>query len=138
MRNDSALSSIELKKVKSFSKDSGTLSIIEGTRQTPWVIARSYFISTYLPEVRGGHAHRECSQAIICLSGSVEIKCSTPKSYQTYELQPHNEFLLIPPGIWVDLETKENTVLAVLTDHFYDEADYIRNWAEYCKSYSLT
>ena len=138
MRDESAISSIQLFNLKSFIKDSGTLSIIEGTRQTPWPIARSYFISTKLCEVRGGHAHRECSQAIICLSGAVKIKCSTPSKHQTYELLPHNEFLLIPPGIWVDLETKENTVLAVLTDHFYDEADYIRNWAEYCKSYSLT
>jgi hypothetical protein len=138
MHEELTLASIELKTVKSFIKDSGTLSIIEGTRQTPWAIARSYFISTNFPEVRGGHAHRECSQAIICLLGAVKIKCSTPTKHQTYELLPHNEFLLIPPGIWVDLETKENTVLAVLTDQFYDEADYLRDWLEYCKNYDLT
>lgn len=131
------LSNIRKIKLRSFIKDSGTLSIIEGTRQTPWTIARSYFISTNFPEVRGGHAHRECSQAIICLFGAVKIKCSTPTKYQTYELLPHNEFLIIPPGIWVDLETKENTVLAVLTDQFYDEADYLRDWVEYCKNYDL-
>ena len=137
MREELTLASIELKTLKSFTKDSGTLSIIEGTRQTPWTIARSYFISTNFPEVRGGHAHKNCSQAIICLLGAVNIKCSTPTKHQTYELLPHNEFLIIPPGIWVDLETKENTVLAVLTDQFYDEADYLRDWAEYCKNYDL-
>jgi hypothetical protein len=137
MHEELTLASIELKTVKSFTKDSGTLSIIEGTRQTPWTIARSYFISTNFPEVRGGHAHKECSQAIICLLGAVKIKCSTPTKHQTYELLPHNEFLIIPPGIWVDLETKENTVLAVLTDQFYDEADYLRDWVEYCKNYDL-
>lgn len=40
--------------------------------------------------------------------------------------------LLVPPGIWVEIDVRQNqSVLIVLCDRPYEEHDYIRDYAEF-------
>ncbi len=78
---------------------------------------------------RGGHAHKQQSELIIALSGSFDIKLHDGRHQQTYTLNRPDRGLLIPNGIWRELENfSANAICLVLNTHYFDEADYIRDF----------
>lgn len=83
---------------------------------------------------RADHAHRDCTQMLSCLSGSVEVLIRNGRDTVVERLRADGTALLIPPMLWnsVVFEGPE-TVLAVFCDLLYEEADYIRDWDEYVR-----
>jgi dTDP-4-dehydrorhamnose 3,5-epimerase-like enzyme len=80
--------------------------------------------------VRGRHAHKLCSQFLVCSSGEALVTCSDGDETFEFLLNKPSMGLLIPPGIWSEqLYLTENTVLTVLCDRVYEAEDYIREYS---------
>ena len=51
--------------------ENGELTVIEGLKEIPYNICRVFFVRGDKGAIRGMHAHRECSQFLICLSSGI-------------------------------------------------------------------
>ena len=106
----------------------------------PFSIKRVFNVRAQKGNIRGRHAHRHCSQLLICTNGEVEVKCDDSSTNEVYVLDKPNFGLLIAPGIWTEQKYIENnTILTVLCDRPYEEADYLRNYDDFklfCKQNS--
>ena len=112
-------------------ENNGDLVVVEGTI-IPFSIKRVFNVRQQKGDIRGRHAHRHCSQLLICTNGSVEVKCDDSTTTEIYVLDKPNFGLFIPPGIWADQKYIENnTILTVLCDRLFEEADYIRNYDDF-------
>lgn len=127
------LSDIELIDLATFTRNSGKLAALQFQKNIPWAITRVFFITSELPESRGGHAHIQCNQAFFCNIGHVNIVCRDGTNENSFELTTMECVLLVPASIWVDVVMLEQSSLTVLTDLPYDESDYINKWDEYLK-----
>ena len=112
-------------------ENNGDLVVVEG-EIIPFSIKRVFNVRQQKGDIRGKHAHRHCSQLLICTNGAVEVKCDDSRTTEIYVLDKPNFGLFIPPGIWADQKYLENnTILTVLCDRPFEEADYIRNYDDF-------
>ena len=112
--------------------DSGSIVVADTGAQVPFTIARMFTLQAPLGAVRGEHAHRRCSQFMLCVSGAVDIACADGREERLFSLDRGNLALLVPPTIWNTVTIrKDNSVLAVLCDRPYEEHDYIRDFREF-------
>lgn len=110
----------------------GNLAVIE-KEVLPYAIKRVYYLHD-VPSgaYRGGHAHKECKELLIAVSGSFEVVLDNGKEKQRVMLNKPNQGLLIDVNIWRELENfSSGAVCLVLASHEYDEDDYIRNYETY-------
>ncbi len=113
----------------------GTLVFVENHRPVPFTIARVFGVSGVTPgALRGDHAHKECNQALICMNGTCEVECRDGRASKVFRLTDPGTLLYVPAMIWASerYETSD-TVLVVLADQKYDNADYIREYDEYLR-----
>jgi dTDP-4-dehydrorhamnose 3,5-epimerase-like enzyme len=98
-------------------------------------VARIFTINRVPPnQIRGDHAHKLCTQLVVCLSGHVELELTDGNQIANYILDDSGFGILIPPGIWNKLRFQdEKTVLMVLCDKLYDPDEYIRDWNTFLK-----
>ena len=127
------IGNLEVLPLRVFKKNSGKLAALEIAKNVPWPIQRIFFISSVSSEHRGNHAHKECTQLIVCISGTVLIRCQDGMNQMDITLSDLDSSLLVPPGIWVELQMGPNTSIAVITDLKYDEDDYINKWDDFLK-----
>ena len=81
---------------------------------------------------RGNHAHKDCAQFIVCLSGFLDVFVDDGFVQQKYTLNQFSEGLIIPPGIWSYQKYSDvQTIINVYCDMDYKESDYIRNYEVY-------
>lgn len=113
----------------------GFLIALEGNRQIPFDIKRIYYIHNVPKEIkRGFHAHKRLEQVLICVNGNVKIKADDGNEKKIIELNNPNKGLYIGPGVWHEMyDFTQNSVLLVLASDYYDESDYIRDYAEFLK-----
>ena len=112
-------------------ENNGDLVVVEG-EIIPFSIKRVFNVRQQKGDIRGKHAHLHCSQLLICTNGAVEVKCDDSRTTEIYVLDKPNFGLFIPPGIWADQKYIENnTILTVLCDRPFDEADYLRNYEDF-------
>lgn len=112
-----------------FEDTNGVLCVYECNKQVPFQIKRIFTVTGRVGCVRGNHAHKECSQLLLCVSGSIKVRCDDGEFVTEYHLKNDGEGLLIPPNIWATQEYMENdSVLIVLCDRLYEEEDYIREF----------
>ena len=112
-------------------ENNGDLVVVE-KEIIPFSIKRVFNVRQQKGDMRGRHAHRHCSQLLICTNGAVEVKCDDIRTTEIYVLDKPNFGLLIPPGIWADQKyIEDNTILTVLCDRPFEEADYIRNYDDF-------
>jgi len=82
--------------------------------------------------VRGSHAHRVCSQFLVCLAGSLSCLVDDGSAREEIRLANSEVGLHIPPMIWgTQWRYTRDAVLLVLASHPYDPADYIRDYEEF-------
>jgi UDP-2-acetamido-3-amino-2,3-dideoxy-glucuronate N-acetyltransferase len=82
--------------------------------------------------IRGSHAHRTCSQLLICSVGKVTCLVDDGSVREGIELARPDVGLHIPPMIWgTQWRYSRDAVLLVLASHPYDPADYIRDYEEF-------
>jgi dTDP-4-dehydrorhamnose 3,5-epimerase-like enzyme len=110
----------------------GNLSVIEGNT-IPFEIKRVYYLYDIpTASVRGGHAHKNLRQLLVPLSGSFDVVLKDGVSEKIITLNKPNFGLLIPNGIWRELQNfSSGAVCLVLASTVFDEADYIRNFDEF-------
>lgn len=107
----------------------GNLSVIEKST-IPFKIKRVYYLYDVPSNAyRGGHAHKEQQELLIALSGSFEVKLNDGKNSKSFMLNKPNKGLLIPTGIWRELENfSSGSVCLVLASDEFSEEDYIRDF----------
>ena len=114
------------------SRADGEVVVAEAAAQVPFRIERMFALAAPAGTKRGRHAHRLCSQFMICVSGAVDVVCEDGSKRNTYALNRRNQALLVPPGLWNTVEFRQNeSVLIVLCDRVYEADDYIRDYAEF-------
>ena len=119
-------------KLREFHND-GSLVVVEGGRDLPFPIARIFYIYGVTPGAqRGDHAHVNCKQILVCVSGSCDVICDDGSRKVNHHLSAPSQALYVPPTIWAaERFLTPNAVLLVFTDLRYDETDYIRDYGEF-------
>ncbi len=129
---DNSVNKIELRDIPKITDPRGNLSVVE-EGFLPYVVKRVYYLYD-VPSgaYRGGHAHKEQQEFLIALSGSFEVVLDDGKSKRSVVLNKPNSGLLIPTGIWRELENfSSGSVCLVLSSGKFLESDYIREYEEF-------
>ena len=119
--------------IQTVSDNRGVLSVIEFSALKVFPVKRLFFINS-VPEqcVRGEHAHKECFQFLIVLSGQVSVFIDDGIHQKYLVLDSSAVGLLIPPMTWAtQFDFSPGSVLAVMASHDYDEDDYIRDYSDF-------
>lgn len=110
----------------------GNLSVIE-EGAIPFEMKRVYYLYD-IPSGgrRGGHSHKDCQELLVALSGSFDVIVNDGSEQKKVTLNKPNQGLLIPNGIWRELENfSSGSVCLVLASDVFVEEDYIRDFDEY-------
>ena len=133
--NTSTIASLSILRLGQHARADGVLTVIpDDGPQGLGIPVRRVFTVTDVPAggLRGNHAHRDCTQVVICLRGRVSVQVDDGRSTTTVELTSAKEALSIPPGLWNRLTFDgPETVIAVFCDQPYTESDYLRDRNEY-------
>ena len=118
--------------IRKYTDTRGYLSVVENGLDIPFDIKRVYYLYM-VPEVaRGAHAHKALQQLLIATSGSVEVIMDDGTNKKMYKLDKPWKGLLIPAGLWRDLENfSGGAVLLCLASEKYDPSDYIRDYNDF-------
>lgn len=126
------LDAIQLLKIPVVEDVRGNLGIIQSDF-LPFEFKRVYYLFD-VPSTafRGGHAHIDQQEVLIALSGSFEVTVNDGIEKKRYLLNKPNVGLLIPTGIWRELENfSSGAVCLVLASDDFLEEDYIRDFDEF-------
>lgn len=121
---------IELPHIKN---RAGNITPITNNIEVPFSVKRVFYIYD-IPggEDRGAHAHKECHQFLVAVSGSFEIELNDGKIKRTVVLNRPYFGLHILPGIWAaEKSFSSGAVCLVLTSHKYDDNDYLKNYPDF-------
>ena len=111
----------------------GNLTVGEFDRQVPFKPLR-YFMVFGVPnrEIRGEHAHHRCEQFLICVRGSCSVVADDGDNKIEVLLDSPDQGLYLPPLTWgVQYKYSADAMLLVFASHYYDAADYIREYDEF-------
>ncbi len=111
----------------------GNLTVGEFGRSVPFEPKR-YFMVFGVPnaEIRGEHAHRVCKQFLICAHGSCHVVADDGENRQEFVLDDPSVGLYLPALTWgIQYKYSNDAVLLVFASHFYDSAEYIREYSEF-------
>ena len=127
------MESVKLLEFPIFEEDSGELVVFEeNIAVIPFLIKRIFNVRSEKDSVRGKHAHRLCSQILICSNGSIQVTCDDSTNKEIYILDKPNYGLLVSPGIWAEQKyLKQNTSMTVICDRLYEAEDYISDYADF-------
>jgi UDP-2-acetamido-3-amino-2,3-dideoxy-glucuronate N-acetyltransferase len=132
---DSTVSGVKLHVLPKVSDIRGSLSVGEFDRSLPFP-AKRYFLVFDVPsiETRGEHAHKECHQFLICVRGSCSVVADDGVNRQEFVLDRPNVGIHLPPMVWgIQYKYSSDAVLLVFASHYYDAADYIRNYGDFIR-----
>jgi dTDP-4-dehydrorhamnose 3,5-epimerase-like enzyme len=123
---------IRLIELPRYAREDGEIVVAQAFAQVPFTIARAFTVTAVLGAERGQHAHRRCAQFMVCVHGAVEVFCDDSREQQTFILDRNNLALHVPPTIWNNVIIKqEQSVVMVLCDRPFEEADYMRTYPEF-------
>lgn len=121
---------VELGKIEN---NQGNLTVVQSMENVPFDVKRVFYLYD-IPggEARGAHAHKECHQFLVAVSGSFEVVLDDGRNKRTVVLNRPFYGLHVPPGIWAaEQGFSSGSVCLVLASELYDEADYIRNYTDF-------
>jgi len=121
---------IELPRLKN---RAGNITVVNNNDNIPFEVKRVFYIYD-IPggEDRGAHAHKDCHQFLVAVSGSFEVEMDDGTNKRTITLNRPYYGLHIPPGIWAaEKGFSSGAVCLVLASHKYDEKDYIRDYKDF-------
>lgn len=129
MKNN-LLSDCSVIKLNKIANRAGNITTVTNHQNIPFEVKRVFYIYD-IPggEDRGAHAHRECHQFLVAVSGSFEVEMDDGKTAKTVSLNRPYYGLHVPPGIWArEKGFSTGAVCLVLASQKYDEEDYIRDY----------
>ncbi len=103
-------------------------------------VPKRYFMITDVPEntLRGNHAHKECRQFLVCLSGGCKIKLDDGAQQKEVILSDPGMGIDVPQMIWVEVgHFSQNAVLLVLASDVFSADDYIRDYDQFLEARKL-
>jgi len=121
---------IELPRLKN---RAGNITVANNNDNIPFEVKRVFYIYD-IPggEDRGAHAHKDCHQFLVAVSGSFEVEMDDGTNKRTITLNRPYYGLHIPPGIWAaEKGFSSGAVCLVLASHKYDEKDYLRDYRNF-------
>jgi dTDP-4-dehydrorhamnose 3,5-epimerase-like enzyme len=126
---------IHLVDIPQYGDARGQLSVAELGEALPFPVRRAYWIHGNKPGVsRGFHAHKKLRQLCVCVAGSVRLSLFDGRREESVVLDSSARGLLIGPGLWREMhDFSPDCVLMVFADAEYDEADYIRDRAQFIR-----
>lgn len=129
MTNINDIKTIEIPKIHD---TRGNLSVIEGNL-IPFEIKRVYYLYDVPSGAeRGGHSHIEQQEFLVALSGSFDVVMTDSVNEIKVTLNKPNQGLLIPNGIWRELENfSSGSVCLVVASDVFKEEDYIRDFEDF-------
>jgi len=113
----------------------GNITAVNNNKEIPFEVKRVFYLYD-IPggESRGAHAHKECHQFLIAVSGSFEVLLDDGKIKKQVQLNTPNIGLHIPPGIWAsEVNFSSGSICLVLASLEYGEEDYLRIYEEFIK-----
>lgn len=130
--NYNNLDEIELLDIPTINDARGNLAVIEKDI-LPYPIKRVYYLFDVPSDsFRGGHAHKEQLEFLIALSGSFTVTLDNGQSKKSFLLNKPNKGLLLPTGIWRELEDfSSGAICLVLSSGEFEEDDYIRDYKSF-------
>ena len=130
--NYNNLDEIELLDIPTINDARGNLAVIEKDI-LPYQIKRVYYLFDVPSDsFRGGHAHKEQLEFLIALSGSFTVTLDDGQSKKSFLLNKPNKGLLLPTGIWRELEDfSSGAICLVLSSGEFEEDDYIRDYRSF-------
>lgn len=125
---------------KKGNNDIGFLIPLENNFNLPFEVRRIFYTyGVYTESNRGEHAYYNTKQVLICISGSLKIKCFDGENEIIYELNKSDEALYIGPHVWrTSFDHSPDAVLLVLSSLEYNEEDYIRDYDEWLEVLKCT
>ena len=88
---------------------------------------RRVFVITDVPAgtTRGGHRHRSGAQALVCISGRIDVELRLDSARTVVILIPDAGGLYIPAGVWAAQRyVEDGSALLVLASEPFDPANY--------------
>jgi UDP-2-acetamido-3-amino-2,3-dideoxy-glucuronate N-acetyltransferase len=113
----------------------GSLTVGEFDRQVPFTPKR-YFMVFGVPsrEIRGEHAHHACHQFLICVRGSCSVVADDGQHKVEVLLDSPDRGIYLPPMTWgIQYKYSADAMLLVFASDYYDNADYIRDYADFIR-----
>lgn len=121
---------VELGKIEN---NQGNLTVVQSNQNVPFDIKRVFYLYD-IPggEARGAHAHKQCHQFLVAVSGCFEVALDDGVNKRTVTLNRPFYGLHIPPGIWAaEQEFSSGSVCLVMTSETFSEEDYIRDYEQF-------
>lgn len=117
----------------------GRLTALEYERHIPFELKRVFFVHQVpFGTDRGGHAHRDTDQVLVCVHGCMKVDVTDGSAVHTFELDDAASGIFVPRLLWTRLyDFQTDAVLAVFASTIYDQSRSIRTWDEYCSEFGL-
>ncbi len=127
------ISDCKIIKLPKIQATSGNITSINNGFDELFEVKRVFYIYD-IPsnEDRGAHAHKECHQLLVAVTGAFEVEVFDGYQKTKFLLNQPNLGLYIPSGIWAsEVNFSGGGICLVLASHEYQESDYIRDINEY-------
>jgi len=122
---------VTLLKLRTFMDDRGELSVVEFDSNLPFEPKRMFYVR-YPKGVRGKHAHKTTAELVFMMSGSMRIFLNDGRKSYERILCNAQEGFFIAPLTWVEMfDFSADCIYAVLANEPYNNAGYIREWAQF-------
>lgn len=109
------------------------VNVYSSSDKVPFDIKRVFTVTALEKCNRGAHAHKNCTQLLICIHGECTLTVRDGERVNRFLLNSPKNGILVPPSIWAEQEYNKDTILMVITDRPYEEDDYIRDYNEFLK-----
>ena len=131
-----SLDKVKLLNLPEKGDERGSLIAIEENKDISFDIKRLFYMyGSNDGIIRGQHANRNSEFILINVAGSSKVKVDDGKgNIKEYNLNKPNIGLYIPNMIWKDMyDFSKDSVLLVLSNQYYDENEYIRDYEHFKK-----
>ncbi|AFL82800.1 WxcM-like protein [Belliella baltica DSM 15883] len=122
----------EIISLKGVEDNSGDLYFLEESMELPFAIARSFWIID-VPEggKRGVHAHKEETQVLIAVQGTLEVSLEKGEEVMSFSLSSPKQALILPAMYWSEVTFSKKAILLGFSNRKFSESDYIRDKNEF-------
>ena len=105
----------------------GCLSVLNAQGDLPFEVKRTFWIfDVPASQVRGGHAHWTCHEAVFALSGSFVLDVDDGQVQHSFVLDDPSVGVVIPAGVWCELRNfSAGTICLAVASEPYEERGYV-------------